>query len=208
MKKNVFRIFLAVGILFSLIGCSSSQNEAVKQPGNKQDSSYPFEILETTEPIKAEIEMEDGGIIALELDPKIAPITVSNFVYLAKKGFYDSLTFHRVIKGFMIQGGDPQGTGNGGPGYTIKGEFSNNGVKNNIKHERGVISMARTTNMNGGGSQFFIMHAEAKHLDGDYAAFGKVTNGMDIVDKIANVQTDSNDKPLQPVTMKTIKIIE
>ena len=152
--------------------------------------------------------MEDGGIIALELDPKTAPITVSNFVYLAKKGFYDGLTFHRIIKGFMIQGGDPQGTGIGGPGSTIKGEFTSNGVKNDIKHERGVISMARTSNMNGGGSQFFIMHAAAPNLDGNYAAFGKVTSGLDIVDQIANVQTDSNDKPLKPVVIKTIRILE
>ena len=194
--------------MISLFGCSSAQNETTGQQESKQSSQYPFEILDTKEPIKAEIEMEDGEIIALELDPETAPITVSNFVYLAKKGFYDGLTFHRVIKGFMIQGGDPQGTGTGGPGYTIKGEFSNNGVKNNIKHERGVISMARTNDMNGGGSQFFIMHANTENLNGNYAAFGKVTSGMDIVDKIANVQTDSNDKPLKPVVMKTIRILE
>ncbi len=194
--------------MISLFGCSSAQNETTGQQESKQSSQYPFEILDTKEPIKAEIEMEDGGIIALELDPETAPITVSNFVYLAKKGFYDGLTFHRVIEGFMIQGGDPQGNGTGGPGYTIKGEFSNNGVKNNIKHERGVISMARTNDMNGGGSQFFIMHANNESLNGNYAAFGKVTSGMDIVDKIANVQTDSNDKPLKPVVMKTIRILE
>lgn len=194
--------------MISLFGCSSAQNETTGQQESKQSSQYPFEILDTKEPIKAEIEMEDGGIIALELDPETAPITASNFVYLAKKGFYDGLTFHRVIEGFMIQGGDPQGSGTGGPGYTIKGEFSNNGVKNNIKHERGVISMARTNDMNGGGSQFFIMHANNESLNGNYAAFGKVTSGMDIVDKIANVQTDSNDKPLKPVVMKTIRILE
>ncbi len=206
--KKISSIFLAVGIMISLFGCSSAQNETTGQQESKQSSQYPFEILDTKEPIKAEIEMEDGGIIALELDPETAPITVSNFVYLAKKGFYDGLTFHRVIEGFMVQGGDPQGNGTGGPGYTIKGEFSNNGVKNNIKHERGVISMARTNDMNGGGSQFFIMHANNESLNGNYAAFGKVTSGMDIVDKIANVQTDSNDKPLKPVVMKTIRILE
>ncbi len=196
MKRNL-TCFLAVLLLLALIGCSASEQ-----------GQYPFEILETKEPINAEIEMEDGSIIKLELDPKTAPITVSNFVHLAKNGFYDGLIFHRVIKGFMIQGGDPQGTGSGGPGYNIKGEFEANGVKNNIKHEPGVISMARTKNMDGAGSQFFIMHEAAPHLDGQYAAFGKVTDGMEIVDKIANVKTDGNDKPLEPVTIKTIRIIE
>ena len=152
------------------------------------------------------IEMEDGGVIRLELYPDIAPITVDNFVSLVKKGFYDGLIFHRVISGFMIQGGDPKGTGMGGPGYTIKGEFRANGVVNNIKHERGVISMARSMMPDSAGSQFFIMHADAKSLDGQYAAFGQVVEGMDEVDKIAAVQTDSNDKPLEDVVIDTIRV--
>ena len=142
------------------------------------------------------IEMEDGGVIRLELYPDIAPITVDNFVSLVRKGFYDGLIFHRVISGFMIQGGDPKGTGMGGPGYTIKGEFKANGVVNNIRHERGVISMARSMMPDSAGSQFFIMHADAPHLDGQYAAFGKVTEGMDAVDEIAAARTGRQDRPV------------
>ena len=132
------------------------------------------------------IEMESGGIIKAELYPDVAPITVENFISLIEKGFYNGLTFHRNIPGFVIQGGCPQGTGTGGPGYTIKGEFSSNGVENNLKHTRGVLSMARSQDPDSAGSQFFIMHADAPHLDGEYAAFGKVIEGMDVVDKIAN----------------------
>ena len=139
--------------------------------------------------------MEDGGKIVAELYPEKAPQSVRNFISLANKGFYDGLIFHRVISGFMIQGGCPQGTGMGGPGYCIKGEFFFNGVKNDLKHKRGVLSMARSSSPNSAGSQFFIMHADAKHLDGQYAAFGKVTSGMDVVDAIASVQTDRNDRP-------------
>ena len=142
------------------------------------------------------IEMEDGGVIRLELYPDVAPITVDNFVSLVRKGFYDGLIFHRVISGFMIQGGDPKGTGMGGPGYTIKGEFKANGVVNNIRHERGVISMARSMMPDSAGSQFFIMHADAPHLDGQYAAFGKVTEGMDAVDEIAATRTGRQDRPV------------
>ena len=152
------------------------------------------------------IEMEDGGVIRLELYPDVAPITVDNFVSLVRKGFYDGLIFHRVISGFMIQGGDPKGTGMGGPGYPIKGEFKANGVVNNIRHERGVISMARSMMPDSAGSQFFIMHADARSLDGQYAAFGQVVEGMDEVDKIAAVQTDSNDKPLEDVVIDTIRV--
>ena len=144
----------------------------------------------------------------MELRPDIAPITVENFVKLAKEGFYNGLTFHRVISGFMIQGGCPQGTGTGGPGYTIKGEFEANGVKNDLKHLRGVISMARAMNPDSAGSQFFIMHQDAPHLDGQYAAFGAVTEGMDIIDEIADCDTDRNDKPLTPQIIKTITIEE
>lgn len=154
------------------------------------------------------IEFENGKIITLELYPDKAPITTENFLKLVKEGFYDGLTFHRVINGFMIQGGDPDGTGMGGPGYSIKGEFASNGIKNDIKHERGVISMARSMNPNSAGSQFFIMHQNAPHLDGDYAAFGKVVEGLDVVDEIADCVTDMNDKPKTPVIMKKVTIIE
>ena len=139
--------------------------------------------------------MADGGKIVCELYPDKAPQSVRNMISLANKGFYDGLIFHRVISGFMIQGGCPKGTGTGGPGYCIKGEFKLNGVKNNLSHKRGVLSMARAQAANSAGSQFFIMHADAKHLDGQYAAFGKVTSGMDVVDAIASVQTDRNDRP-------------
>ena len=154
------------------------------------------------------IEMQDGGIITCELYPDIAPQSVYNFISLANKGFYDGLIFHRVISGFMIQGGDPKGVGIGGPGYCIKGEFSANGVKNDLSHKRGVLSMARAQAMDSAGSQFFIMHKDAPHLDGQYAAFGKVVAGMEVVDKIASVRTDWNDKPTTPVRMKTVELIE
>ena len=150
------------------------------------------------------IEMENGKQIKLELYPDKAPITVENFEKLVGEGFYDGLTFHRVISGFMIQGGCPQGTGTGGPGYHIKGEFSANGVPNDIKHERGVISMARAMDPNSAGSQFFIMHKDASHLDGQYAAFGKVVEGIEAVDEIAAVETDFSDKPITPVKIKRI----
>ena len=155
-----------------------------------------------------EITMENGGKILVELDPPAAPITVENFTKLVKEGFYDGLTFHRVIPGFMIQGGCPAGTGMGGPGYGIKGEFASNGVNNPIRHVRGVISMARSMMPNSAGSQFFIMHADAPHLDGNYAAFGHVVSGMDVVDEIASVRTDARDKPLTPVVMKTVRVVE
>lgn len=155
-----------------------------------------------------EITMENGGTIRIELDKTAAPITVENFEKLAAKGFYDGLTFHRVIPGFMIQGGCPQGTGMGGPGYTIQGEFASNGVANPIRHTRGVISMARAQAPNSAGSQFFIMHADAPHLDGDYAAFGHVVEGMEVVDEIAAVPTDWNDKPTRPQIMKSVRVVD
>lgn len=157
---------------------------------------------------KAIIEMEKGGRILVELQPDTAPITVENFVKLAKEGFYNGLTFHRVISGFMIQGGCPKGNGTGGPGYTIKGEFEANGVPNPLKHSRGVISMARAMHPDSAGSQFFIMHQDAPHLDGQYAAFGTVIEGMDVVDEIADCDTDRADRPLTPQIIKTITIEE
>ena len=143
------------------------------------------------------IQMKDGGVMKAELYPEIAPATVKNFVDLAAKGFYNGLIFHRVIPGFMIQGGDPEGTGMGGPGYTIKGEFSANGFRNDLKHTRGVLSMARAYDPNSAGSQFFIMHENSPHLDGQYAAFGKIIEGIEVVDKIASVKTDYNDRPYE-----------
>ena len=144
------------------------------------------------------IQMKDGGVMKAELYPEIAPETVKNFVDLASKGFYNGLIFHRVIPGFMIQGGDPEGTGMGGPGYKIKGEFTANGFRNDLKHTRGVLSMARAMNPNSAGSQFFIMHEDSPHLDGQYAAFGKLIEGLEVVDKIASVRTDYQDRPLEP----------
>ncbi len=152
------------------------------------------------------ITMESGDTIRLELYPEVAPISVNNFISLVKKNFYDGLIFHRVIKGFMIQGGCPDGTGMGGPGYSIKGEFAMNGVENNLKHTEGVLSMARAMNPNSAGSQFFIMHKNSPHLDGQYAAFGKVIEGMDVVNKIAETATDWNDRPLQKQVMKSVTV--
>ncbi|PWM71297.1 MAG: peptidylprolyl isomerase [Bacillota bacterium] len=152
------------------------------------------------------IKMKSGKIIKLELYPEIAPNTVNNFIYLVKKGFYDDLIFHRVIRGFMIQGGDPNGTGTGGPRYRIKGEFSANGVKNDLKHTRGVISMARSRHPDSAGSQFFIMHGDAPHLDGQYAAFGKVIEGMDAVDEIASGYVDYEDRPQEEQVMKKVTV--
>ena len=152
------------------------------------------------------IKIKDMGDIKAELYPEIAPITVENFVKLAGSGFYNGLTFHRIIPGFMIQGGDPEGTGMGGPGYSIKGEFAANGVPNSLIHTRGVLSMARSMMPDSAGSQFFIMHEDAPHLDGQYAAFGKVIEGIEVVDKVASVKTDYNDKPLEPVVIEIMSV--
>ena len=154
------------------------------------------------------ITMENGDVMKAELYPEIAPNSVNNFISLVKKGFYDGLIFHRVINGFMIQGGDPEGTGMGGPGYSIKGEFASNGFKNDLKHTRGVLSMARSMRPDSAGSQFFIMHQDASHLTGQYAAFGKVVEGMDVVDEIAAVDVNFNDKPLVDQVMKKVTLIE
>ena len=152
------------------------------------------------------IEMENGDIIKAELYPEIAPNTVNNFISLVKQGFYDGVIFHRVIAGFMIQGGDPKGTGTGGPGYCIKGEFTANGFKNELRHSRGVLSMARTMAPNSAGSQFFIMHEDAPHLDGQYASFGKVIEGMENVDRIAETRTDYQDRPRVKQMMKKVTV--
>lgn len=155
-----------------------------------------------------QIEMENGDVMQGELYQDIAPITVENFEKLANEGFYNGLTFHRVIPGFMIQGGCPLGTGTGGPGHTIRGEFSGNGVENNLAHDRGVLSMARSMDPNSAGSQFFVMVEKAPHLDGQYAAFGKITEGMEAADKIVGVKTGMNDKPQEPQVIKTITVEE
>ncbi|MDE6888866.1 MAG: peptidylprolyl isomerase [Eubacterium sp.] len=152
------------------------------------------------------IEMENGDIMKAELYPEIAPNTVNNFISLIRKGFYDGIIFHRVIEGFMLQGGDPDGTGTGGPDYSIRGEFTQNGFENNLAHDPGVLSMARTMAPDSAGSQFFIMHKKSPHLDGAYAAFGKITEGMDIVNKIAEVPTDYNDRPMETQRMKAVTV--
>ena len=154
------------------------------------------------------IEMENGEVMKAELYPEIAPITVQNFLELVGKGFYDGTIFHRVIRGFMIQGGDPDGNGTGGPGYSIKGEFTSNGVPNDLKHTAGVLSMARTRDPDSAGSQFFIMHADAPHLDGEYAAFGRIIEGQDVVNRIAETRVDWNDRPVEQQVMKRITIVE
>ncbi len=150
--------------------------------------------------------MKGGDVFYVELYPDVAPNTVNNFISLVNKGFYNGLCFHRVIEGFMIQGGDPKGNGTGGPGYSIRGEFTKNGFKNNLKHKRGVISMARSMMPNSAGSQFFIMHADAPHLDGQYAAFGQVIDGMDVIDKIAAANVDYNDKPLRDQIIESVTV--
>jgi peptidyl-prolyl cis-trans isomerase B (cyclophilin B) len=189
MKK----IFLTLLITLSLVGCNKTENSTT-------------EINVENLPI-ATIEVENFGTIEAELYPNIAPNTVKNFISLANSGFYDNLTFHRIIDGFMIQGGDPEGTGIGGPGYTIKGEFTNNGFENNLSHTTGVLSMARKSYPNdSAGSQFFIMTGDSPHLDGDYAAFGKVISGMDVVENISKVNTDSSDAPIEKVVIKSIKV--
>lgn len=181
-------------ILLGTMGCTSGEKNKTEE--ETMHSEYPI----------ATITMKDGGVIKLELYPKIAPESVKNFISLANSKFYDGLIFHRVISGFMIQGGCPKGNGTGGPGYNIKGEFSANGVDNSLSHERGVISMARAMAYDSAGSQFFICHADSQFLDGQYAAFGKVIEGMDVVDAIASVKTNSQDKPLQDQVIDSIRV--
>ena len=183
MKRLIIAILVA---LLALWGMAALGEEA----------QYPI----------ATIELENGGVIVAELYPDIAPNTVANFIDLANSGFYDGLIFHRVKAGFMIQGGDPTGTGMGGPGYTIKGEFDANGFENSLSHTRGVLSMARTSKPDTAGSQFFIMHADAPYLDGRYAAFGQVTEGIEYLDAIAATATDAYDRPLEEQAIKTISV--
>ncbi|WP_434797090.1 peptidylprolyl isomerase [Terrisporobacter vanillatitrophus] len=191
-RKKGILVSLLAGAM-ALVGCSQGEmNDEVRTP--------PKEL-----PI-ATIVIKNYGTIEAELYPHIAPNTVNNFIYLANSNFYDGLTFHRVIKNFMIQGGDPNGNGSGGPGYSIKGEFTKNKFKNNLKHTEGVLSMARSQNKNSGGSQFFIMTKDSNHLDGQYATFGKVVKGIDIVHEIENTKTGTNDKPEKNVIIESIKV--
>ena len=205
--KVFYMIFATIVAAIILTGCGTqaengqkSENDA-KQDGEKTDYSASV----TENPIVT-ITMENDEKIVLELDPTVAPNTVANFISLVEDGFYDGLIFHRVIPDFMIQGGDPEGNGSGGPGYSIEGEFSENGFENNLKHERGVISMARTNDPNSAGSQFFIMVKESSQLDGKYAAFGNVIEGMETVDAIVSSERGHADKPLKDQKMKTVKV--
>ena len=207
--KKILSVFLALcAIAVCLAGCAGKEAPAATagndKPGTGETALEPVEGATNY----VCIEVKDFGAIIVELYPEIAPITVNNFQKLVKAGFYNGLTFHRVISGFMIQGGDPAGNGTGGPGYQIKGEFTANGVKNDLKHTRGVISMARSMAPDSAGSQFFIMHDDAPHLDGSYAAFGKVVEGIETVDEIAAADTDFSDRPLRDARMKKVTFAE
>jgi len=197
--KKIISLIMVIALSLSLAACTGGNK------GSDAGSSTSVDYSSDTNPV-AEIVMSDGSIIKIELYPEAAPNTVNNFISLANRGFYDGLTFHRIIPGFMIQGGDPKGDGTGVPGYSIAGEFKDNGFQNNLKHTRGVISMARSQSYDSAGSQFFIMVADAPSLDGKYAAFGKVTQGMEVVDKIVGSQRDSNDKPLEPIVVSKINV--
>ncbi len=198
--KRIVCILLGLVTALVLTGCGGKKEETV------QNTPIPAETADSGD-IRATIEVEGFGVIELELYPDIAPQTVRNFCYLARQGFYDGTTFHRIIKGFMIQGGDPTGSGSGGPGYCIKGEFELNGFTNELKHTRGVISMARLSKpLDSAGCQFFIMHEDAPHLDGAYAAFGKVLSGIEVVDAIASVKTNAAGRPYDEVVIKSITV--
>ena len=206
MKKWIV-LLLAAMLLLSLACAkeSAAAAKATEAPGEQTIETKEDIDVDKTHPI-ATITMKDGGVIELELYPEVAPESVKNFISLANSGFYDGLIFHRVIMGFMIQGGDPDGKGTGGPGYSIKGEFAANGVENHISHVRGVLSMARAQAYDSAGSQFFIMHQDGTYLDGQYAAFGRVILGMDVVDAIAKTTTDSKDKPYKDQVMDTVRV--
>lgn len=222
-KKSLVLVLLSILLMtsFVLVGCGEKkETEIDSQVENDNEDEVKNDIIEVEEESGEEdntdyskednpvvtIEMQSGELIKAELYPEVAPNTVNNFISLINKGYYDGLNFHRVIPGFMIQGGDPSGDGSGGPGYGIKGEFKSNGVENTIKHNKGVLSMARTNDPDSAGSQFFIMVAKSSHLDGDYAGFGKVIEGIEVVDKIVDSETDASDKPLDPKIMKKVTV--
>ena len=198
--KKWIVLLLAALMLLSLACAKGKTDTDANTTKTEEDTT-----VDKSHPI-ATITMKDGGVIQLELYPEVAPESVKNFISLANSGFYDGLIFHRVILGFMIQGGDPLGKGTGGPGYAIKGEFAANGVQNDISHVRGVLSMARSSAYDSGGSQFFIVQTDSTYLDGNYAAFGRVTSGMDVVDAIARTTTDSKDKPYKDQVMETVRV--
>jgi peptidyl-prolyl cis-trans isomerase B (cyclophilin B) len=194
---------------FALVGCGNTKDNTKQESDAtvvKNESSNEDAVKENKDLPLATITIDGYGVIEAELYPEIAPNTVNNFIDLANKGFYNNQKFHRVIKNFMIQGGDPKGNGTGGPGYSIEGEFTSNGFANSLKHTKGVLSMARSQDHNSAGSQFFIMTKEVSHLDGEYAAFGKMISGLDVLENIENVKTDSNDKPKEDVVIKSITV--
>lgn len=199
--KKMMLLFVTAMAMLMIVACGDDNTTDSKEQTNHTD--YAKDVTEN--PIVT-ITMENDKQIVIELEPKTAPNTVANFISLVEDGFYDGVIFHRVIPGFMVQGGDPNGTGTGGPDYSIKGEFTSNGFDNSLTHERGVLSMARTDQPDSAGSQFFIMVEQASHLDGKYAAFGKVIEGMDIVDQIVAVERDGGDKPLEDQKMKSVEV--
>lgn len=200
MKKTILLFVTAMAMLM-IVACGDDKTTESKE--QTDNTNYANDVTEN--PIVT-ITMENDKKIVIELEPKTAPNTVANFISLVEDGFYDGLIFHRVIPGFMVQGGDPDGTGMGGPDYSINGEFSSNDFENTLTHERGVLSMARTQDPNSAGSQFFIMTESATHLDGDYAAFGQVIEGMDVIDEIVAVERDASDKPKQDQKMKKVEV--
>lgn len=204
MKRFVYAAFLCVILL---VICACATGNSASQPSAPAQSAAPaIDPSKLPETVSASIDMGEYGVIKLELYPQKAPQSVCNFCELARKGFYDGLIFHRVIEGFMIQGGDPTGTGMGGPGYGIKGEFSENGFENDLSHIRGTISMARSMAPDSAGSQFFITHKDRPDLDGKYAAFGRVVDGIDVVDRIACIRTGSEDRPYKDIVIKSVTI--
>lgn len=208
--KNCLKLILITVLMSSLVltGCGNPKvsNQDSNSPAKTSENSNTDTSKSSEDLPIATITVEGYGVMEAELYPEIAPNTVNNFISLANKGFYNNLKFHRVIKGFMIQGGDPKGNGTGGPGYSIEGEFTSNGFANSLKHTTGVLSMARAQDPNSAGSQFFIMSGDAPHLDGEYAAFGKVISGLDVIDKIQNVETNSSDAPKKDVIITSITV--
>jgi peptidyl-prolyl cis-trans isomerase B (cyclophilin B) len=204
MKNNKYLLIIIATVLFFMVGCTdkSANNSSISNNDNTNESTLE---INGPKPIVT-ITLNDDSQMVIELYPEIAPNTVNNFISLINKKYYDGVIFHRVIEGFMIQGGDPTGTGTGGPGYSIDGEFSSNEFQNDLKHTRGVISMARSGDPNSAGSQFFIMHEDYPSLDGEYAAFGKLIEGFDVLDGIATVEINSKDKPMEDVVMKTVTV--